>query len=220
MIGWEHTFVHEIHHLLAAIASDERRGAARRDVRGRLPGGRGLRCGAPLGRIGAARGGRLPLMSLPSGEQIEIAFGEQRAVVVEVGGGLRSYRAGSADLLDGYDATELSTSGRGQVLMPWPNRLQGGVVRVRRPAAPAAARRAGGGQRDPRPRPLGELDGRRTRHRAVQCSNTTCIRDPAIRSRSSSRSSTRSRLPVSGCRRRRRTSAWGRARSAAAPIRI
>ena len=33
-------------------------------------------------------------MSLPSGEQIEIAFGEQRAVVVEVGGGLRSYRTG------------------------------------------------------------------------------------------------------------------------------
>ena len=66
-------------------------------------------------------------MTMPSGEQIEIAFGEQRAVVVEVGGGLRSYRTGSADVLDGYDATALSTSGRGQVLMPWPNRLQGGV---------------------------------------------------------------------------------------------
>ena len=105
MIGWEHTFVHEIHHLLAAIANEERRGAARRNVRGRLPGRRGLRCGPPLGRIGAARGDRLPLMSMPSGEQIEIAFGEQRAVVVEVGGGLRSYRIGRVDLLDGYEAT-------------------------------------------------------------------------------------------------------------------
>jgi aldose 1-epimerase len=47
-------------------------------------------------------------------------------VVVEVGGGLRTYRVGDADVLDGYDATELSTSGRGQVLIPWPNRLQGG----------------------------------------------------------------------------------------------
>jgi aldose 1-epimerase len=63
----------------------------------------------------------------PSGEQIEIAAGEQRAVVVEVGGGLRSYRLGDSDLLDGYRVDEMSTSGRGQVLMPWPNRLEGGA---------------------------------------------------------------------------------------------
>ncbi len=65
-------------------------------------------------------------MNAPSGEQFEIAFGEQQAVVVEVGGGLRSYRAADDDLLDGYGEAELCTSGRGQVLMPWPNRLQGG----------------------------------------------------------------------------------------------
>jgi aldose 1-epimerase len=47
-------------------------------------------------------------------------------VVVEVGGGLRSYTAGARDLLDGYGADELSASGRGQVLMPWPNRIQRG----------------------------------------------------------------------------------------------
>jgi aldose 1-epimerase len=62
----------------------------------------------------------------PSGEQIEIIAGDQRAVVVEVGGGLRSYSAGGRDLVDGYGADEMSSSGRGQTLIPWPNRLQDG----------------------------------------------------------------------------------------------
>ncbi len=70
-------------------------------------------------------------MNAPSGAQIEIAAGEQQAVVVEVGGGLRSYRVGDADLLDGYGPAEMSTSGRGQVLMPWPNRLEGGSYEFR-----------------------------------------------------------------------------------------
>jgi aldose 1-epimerase len=62
----------------------------------------------------------------PSGEQIEIALADQRAVVVEVGGGLRSYSVGGRELLDGYAVDEMCTSGRGQVLIPWPNRLQDG----------------------------------------------------------------------------------------------
>jgi aldose 1-epimerase len=62
----------------------------------------------------------------PSGEQIEIAFGEQQAVIVGVGGGLRSYSASGRVVLDGYGVDELSTCGRGQVLLPWPNRLQDG----------------------------------------------------------------------------------------------
>ncbi len=62
----------------------------------------------------------------PSGEQIEIVLGEQRAVVVEVGGGLRSYAIAGVDLIDGYGVDEMSSSGRGQVLIPWPNRVQGG----------------------------------------------------------------------------------------------
>src|SRR5499433_4206124 len=63
----------------------------------------------------------------PSGEQIEIVAGDQHAVVVEVGGGLRSYTAGGRELVDGYGAHEMSSSGRGQVLIPWPNRLQDGI---------------------------------------------------------------------------------------------
>ena len=65
-------------------------------------------------------------MIAPTGEQIEIAAGDQQAVVVEVGGGLRSYSAGGRELVDGYGADEMSSSGRGQVLIPWPNRLQDG----------------------------------------------------------------------------------------------
>jgi aldose 1-epimerase len=65
-------------------------------------------------------------MMAPSGEQIEIALADQRAVVVEVGGGLRAYSAGGRELIDGYGADEMSASGRGQVLIPWPNRLEDG----------------------------------------------------------------------------------------------
>ena len=66
-------------------------------------------------------------MTAASGEQIEIALGDQRAVVVEVGGGLRIYSVAGQDVVDGYDADEMAPAGRGQVLVPWPNRLQGGA---------------------------------------------------------------------------------------------
>ncbi len=62
----------------------------------------------------------------PSGEQIELVHGSQRAVVVEVGGGLRTYDVDGVPVLDGYDEPEMVTAARGQVLVPWPNRLHGG----------------------------------------------------------------------------------------------
>jgi aldose 1-epimerase len=62
----------------------------------------------------------------PSGLQFELEHGDQKAVVVEVGGGLRSYSIGGADVLDGYGVDELCPSGRGQLLIPWPNRLEDG----------------------------------------------------------------------------------------------
>ena len=65
-------------------------------------------------------------MIAPSGEQITITRGDQLAVIVEVGGGLRSYSTGGRELIDGYGAHEMSSSGRGQVLIPWPNRLEDG----------------------------------------------------------------------------------------------
>jgi aldose 1-epimerase len=57
----------------------------------------------------------------------EIEAGDQRAVVDGVGGGLCAYSAGGRDLVDGYPPGEPSTSGRGQVLIPWPNRLEDGA---------------------------------------------------------------------------------------------
>ena len=63
---------------------------------------------------------------LPSGRQIEIHHGDQTAVVTEVGAGLRTYRAGGLDVLDGYGAWERCSGGRGQLLLPWPNRLRDG----------------------------------------------------------------------------------------------
>jgi aldose 1-epimerase len=64
---------------------------------------------------------------LPSGEQIEIRAGAHRVVVVEVGAGLRSYTVGDREVLDGYGEEEPATAGRGQVLIPWPSRLQDGA---------------------------------------------------------------------------------------------
>ncbi len=65
-------------------------------------------------------------MRAPSGEQHEIAFADHAAVVTEVGAGLRSYSAGGRTIVDGYGADEICPSGKGQVLLPWPNRLQDG----------------------------------------------------------------------------------------------
>lgn len=62
----------------------------------------------------------------PSGEQWTLRLGRQEATVVEVGGGLRTYLVDGTDILAGYAADEMCRSGRGQVLMPWPNRIRDG----------------------------------------------------------------------------------------------
>jgi galactose mutarotase-like enzyme len=62
----------------------------------------------------------------PSGEQHEIRRGDQVVVVTEVGATLRAYSAGGLDVLDGFSVDEPSSAGRGHVLAPWPNRLDGG----------------------------------------------------------------------------------------------
>jgi aldose 1-epimerase len=61
-------------------------------------------------------------VTFPSGEQFELAAGRHRVVAVEVGGGIREWDG----VLLGYDANEMCTAGRGQVLAPWPNRLAEG----------------------------------------------------------------------------------------------
>ena len=158
-------------------------------------------------------------LMLPSGRQVELAAGDQRAVIVEVGGGLRTYSAGGADLLDGYPADAMCSSARGQLLIPWPNRIEDGSYEFdgRHESAPAERGRAR------RTRSTGSSAGRRGRYartaRAARSPSTCSIRSRAIRTRSSSSSSTRCRRPGSGCRRPRRTSAPTRAPTARAPIR-
>jgi aldose 1-epimerase len=63
----------------------------------------------------------------PSGEQIEIRAGDQRLVVVEVGAGIRSYTVEGTEAIDGYGEDEMPPAGHGQILVPWPNRLQDGA---------------------------------------------------------------------------------------------
>ena len=64
---------------------------------------------------------------MPSGEQHEIRHGAQRVVVAEVGGGLRTYDTERGPVLDGYAVDEVCSGGRGQPLIPWPNRLKDGT---------------------------------------------------------------------------------------------
>ncbi|KAA0108359.1 aldose 1-epimerase family protein [Mycolicibacterium sp. P1-5] len=64
-----------------------------------------------------------------SGAQFEISHGDQHATVVEVGGGLRQYRSGDREILDGYGPDERCTGARGLPLVPWPNRIADGKYR-------------------------------------------------------------------------------------------
>jgi aldose 1-epimerase len=68
-------------------------------------------------------------VTAPSGLQIEIATGDQRAWLTEVGAGLRRYVVAGRDVLDGYDEDAMASSGRGQLLLPWPNRIADGRYR-------------------------------------------------------------------------------------------
>jgi aldose 1-epimerase len=62
----------------------------------------------------------------PSGRQFEIARGEQRATVVEVGGGIREYAVTGRPVLEPYSREALCDGGHGAPLLPWPNRLADG----------------------------------------------------------------------------------------------
>lgn len=62
----------------------------------------------------------------PSGEQYDLRLGDQAATVVEVGGGIRSYRHGDRDVLHPYDVDAMCDGAHGCVLLPWPNRLADG----------------------------------------------------------------------------------------------
>ena len=62
----------------------------------------------------------------PSGEQVDNGAETSARSSSGWAVGCWSYVIAGSDLIDGYGIGEISTSGRGQVLIPWPNRLQAG----------------------------------------------------------------------------------------------
>ena len=65
-------------------------------------------------------------MTSPSGEQYEIAAAGYTAVITESGAALRVLSHSGRPLVDGFAPDEMSSGGRGQLLMPWPNRIRDG----------------------------------------------------------------------------------------------
>jgi len=61
-----------------------------------------------------------------TGTQHHIRAGDYEAVVTELGAGLRKLSFRGKPLVTGYEADELPPAGAGQLLVPWPNRIDGG----------------------------------------------------------------------------------------------
>lgn len=90
---------------------------------------------SPPGHIPAQTPGAATMMPMtphpdasrfPTGQQFEIVLGEQRAVITEVGAGLRRYRVGERDVIAPYDESEMAPAAHGALLLPWPNRIRDG----------------------------------------------------------------------------------------------
>ncbi|RBM10371.1 aldose epimerase [Prauserella sp. PE36] len=60
----------------------------------------------------------------PTGEQFELIRGNARAVVTEIGAGLRAFEIGGVPYLEPFAAEDEPPKGAGQVLVPWPNRTK------------------------------------------------------------------------------------------------
>lgn len=73
------------------------------------------------GRLGAE--GRV---TAPSGSQHHLESGDQQVTITEVGATLRRYTVGGVPVLDGFDEDEVAAEARGQLLLPWPNRVEDG----------------------------------------------------------------------------------------------
>jgi aldose 1-epimerase len=62
----------------------------------------------------------------PSGADIVLRSGPYEAHLPEVGAGLRTLTRDGADVVHGYGPDEMCSAGRGQLLAPWPNRIEDG----------------------------------------------------------------------------------------------
>lgn len=61
-----------------------------------------------------------------TGTQYTIGAGDYEAVVTGLGAGLRTLNHRGRGVLDGYPSDELPPGAAGQLLLPWPNRVDGG----------------------------------------------------------------------------------------------
>lgn len=64
-------------------------------------------------------------MANPTGQQFEIVRGNARAVVTEIGAGLRAFEISGVPYLETFPEDAKPPKGAGQVLLPWPNRTKG-----------------------------------------------------------------------------------------------
>jgi aldose 1-epimerase len=66
-------------------------------------------------------------MTIPlTGTQFEIESGDYRATVTELGAGLRELEHAGTPLVTSFDADDLPPHSAGELLTPWPNRIDGG----------------------------------------------------------------------------------------------
>ncbi|MBM0125959.1 aldose 1-epimerase family protein [Pimelobacter simplex] len=65
-------------------------------------------------------------MTAPTGEQHVLTSHGYRAVVTQGCGALRSLTYGDRALVDGFAEDAMPSGGRGQLLVPWPNRIRDG----------------------------------------------------------------------------------------------
>ncbi len=63
----------------------------------------------------------------PTGDQFEIFHNDQRVTVTEVGATLRSFQVAGREILDTFGPEEMSEFSHGQVLLPFPNRVEDGL---------------------------------------------------------------------------------------------
>jgi aldose 1-epimerase len=68
-------------------------------------------------------------MVAASGDQHVVEAAGYRAVVTECGAGLRTLEHAGRPLVAGYPEDRHASAGRGQLLVPWPNRIAGGRYR-------------------------------------------------------------------------------------------
>lgn len=66
------------------------------------------------------------MTALPSGQAFRVATDRDEVDVVEVGGTLRSWRRDGVEVVAGFAANAPIDAGRGQQLIPWPNRIRDG----------------------------------------------------------------------------------------------